>query len=138
MKRSSLNAGGIRCWYVDDKRGVGARRDGRWCLLPRTDLCQWAEPTRPHRQERELPIHWLVRWYQADQGQNGRLGATDAPMDGAEVAKEAWCSSRRDGGVVAIYNLDGIASGTLKLDGPVLAEIFMGGITKWNDAKMQP
>jgi phosphate transport system substrate-binding protein len=40
------------------------------------------------------------------------------------------------GGVVTIYNLDGIASGTLKLDGPVLAEIFMGGITKWNDAKI--
>jgi phosphate transport system substrate-binding protein len=65
------------------------------------------------------------------------FGATDAPMNGAEVAKEGMVQFPAVmGGVVAIYNLDGIASGTLKLDGPVLAEIFMGGITKWNDAKI--
>jgi len=65
------------------------------------------------------------------------FGATDAPMDGAEVAKQGMVQFPAVmGGVVAIYNLDGIASGTLKLDGPVLAEIFMGGITKWNDAKI--
>ena len=65
------------------------------------------------------------------------FGATDAPMDGAEVAKEGMVQFPAVmGGVVAIYNLDGIASGTLKLDGPVLADIFMGGITKWNDAKI--
>ena len=65
------------------------------------------------------------------------FGATDAPMDGAEVAKEGLVQFPAVmGGVVAIYNLDGVASGTLKLDGAVLAEIFMGGITKWNDAKI--
>ena len=40
------------------------------------------------------------------------------------------------GGVVVIYNLKGIASGALKLDGAVLADIFVGNITKWNDAKI--
>ncbi len=46
------------------------------------------------------------------------FGATDAPMDGAEVAKEGMVQFPAVmGGVVAIYNLDGIASGTLKLDG---------------------
>jgi len=65
------------------------------------------------------------------------FGATDAPMDGAEVAKEGLVQFPAVmGGVVAIYNLDGVASGTLKLDGAVLADIFMGGITKWNDAKI--
>jgi phosphate transport system substrate-binding protein len=37
------------------------------------------------------------------------------------------------GGVVPIVNLDGIAPGALKLTGPVLAEIFLGKIRKWND-----
>ena len=32
-----------------------------------------------------------------------------------------------------IYNLSGIGSGKLKLTGPVLAKIYLGQITKWND-----
>lgn len=39
------------------------------------------------------------------------------------------------GAVVVTYNLE--LKGTLKLTGPVLAEIFSGKITKWNDAKIQ-
>jgi phosphate transport system substrate-binding protein len=38
------------------------------------------------------------------------------------------------GAVVAIYNLPGAPK--LKLDGPVLADIFMGKITRWNDPKI--
>jgi phosphate transport system substrate-binding protein len=37
------------------------------------------------------------------------------------------------GGVALSYNLPGVSSG-LKLDGPTLAGIFLGKITKWNDA----
>jgi phosphate transport system substrate-binding protein len=37
------------------------------------------------------------------------------------------------GGVVPIMNLDGIAPGALKLTGPVLADIYLGKIRKWND-----
>ena len=42
------------------------------------------------------------------------------------------------GGVVAVYNNEslGIPSGTIKLNGPVLADIFMGKITNWNDPKI--
>jgi phosphate transport system substrate-binding protein len=39
------------------------------------------------------------------------------------------------GAVVAAYNLPDF-KGELKLDGPTLAEIFMGKITKWNDPKI--
>jgi len=38
------------------------------------------------------------------------------------------------GAVVATYNLAGVAD--LKLDGPTLADIFQGKITKWNDPKI--
>jgi phosphate transport system substrate-binding protein len=36
------------------------------------------------------------------------------------------------GAVVPIYNLPGV-SGEIKFNGPVLADIFLGKITKWND-----
>ena len=37
------------------------------------------------------------------------------------------------GGVVPVVNIDGIASGSLKFTGPVLADIYLGKIKKWND-----
>src|SRR5215469_16749961 len=37
------------------------------------------------------------------------------------------------GSVVAAYNIPGIPTKTLKFLGPVLADIFQGKITKWND-----
>lgn len=40
------------------------------------------------------------------------------------------------GGVVAVYNVQGVAAGQLKLTGEVLADIFNGKISKWNDAKI--
>ncbi len=65
------------------------------------------------------------------------FGATDAPMSGDEVAQGGMVQFPAVmGGVVAIYNLEGIASGSMKLNGAVLADIFMGNITKWNDAKI--
>jgi hypothetical protein len=36
------------------------------------------------------------------------------------------------GGVVTVVNLDGVAPGQLKLTGPVVADIYLGKITKWN------
>jgi phosphate transport system substrate-binding protein len=36
------------------------------------------------------------------------------------------------GGVVAVVNVEGVQPGQLKLTGPVLADIFLGKITKWN------
>src|SRR5262249_24045816 len=37
------------------------------------------------------------------------------------------------GGIVPIYNIDGVKPGELILDGKTLADIFLGKITKWND-----
>jgi phosphate transport system substrate-binding protein len=41
------------------------------------------------------------------------------------------------GGTVPIINLDGFKPGELRITGIVLAEVFMGNITKWNDPKIQ-
>ena len=37
------------------------------------------------------------------------------------------------GGIVPVVNLDGVKPGELVLDGPTLANIFLGKITKWDD-----
>jgi len=45
------------------------------------------------------------------------------------------------GGIVPVVNIDGVAAGALKLSGPVIADIYLGKITVWNDpaiAKINP
>jgi phosphate transport system substrate-binding protein len=37
------------------------------------------------------------------------------------------------GGVVPVLNLEGVKPGQVKFTGPILADIFLGKITKWND-----
>ena len=40
------------------------------------------------------------------------------------------------GGVVTIVNLDGVKPGQLKMTGKVVADIYLGKITKWNDPQI--
>ena len=65
------------------------------------------------------------------------FGASDAPVSGADLDKNGQVQFPAVlGGVVPVFNLDGFKPGELRLNGTVLAEIFMGKITKWNDAKI--
>jgi phosphate transport system substrate-binding protein len=65
------------------------------------------------------------------------FGATDAPVPGAELDRDAMVQFPAIiGGTVPVFNLEGFGKGELRVTGPVLAEMFMGRITKWNDAKL--
>jgi phosphate transport system substrate-binding protein len=65
------------------------------------------------------------------------FGATDAPVPGAELDKDGMVQFPAIiGGTVPVLNLDGFKPGELRITGPVLAEVFMGTISKWNDAKL--
>ncbi len=65
------------------------------------------------------------------------FGASDAPVAGPQLEKDGMVQFPVIlGGVVPIANIDGFKQGELKLTGPVLADIFMGTITKWNDPKI--
>ena len=65
------------------------------------------------------------------------FGATDAPVKGEDLDKQGQVQFPAIiGGTVPIVNLDGIKPGELKITGPVMAEVFMGNITKWNDPKL--
>ena len=63
------------------------------------------------------------------------FGASDAPLTDDEVAKGGLIQFPTViGGVVPVVNIKGIAPGQLKLTGQVLGDIYLGKITKWNDA----
>jgi phosphate transport system substrate-binding protein len=65
------------------------------------------------------------------------FGASDAPVAGPQLDKDGMVQFPVIlGGVVPIANLEGFEQAELRLTGPVLADIFMGTITNWNDPKI--
>ena len=62
------------------------------------------------------------------------FGATDAPLKGAELDKFGLVQFPMVmGGIVAVVNIEGLKPGELVLDGPTLAEIFLGAVKNWDD-----
>src|SRR5258705_4157425 len=61
------------------------------------------------------------------------FGASDAPLEPAQLEKDGLVQFPMVmGGVVPVFNLEGIKPGGLQLSGPILADIYLGKITKWN------
>lgn len=62
------------------------------------------------------------------------FGASDKPLEEKELNESGLVQfPMLMGGVVAVVNIPGIKSGELKLSGPVLADIYLNKITKWDD-----
>ncbi|AVO29733.1 TPA: phosphate ABC transporter substrate-binding protein PstS [Stenotrophomonas maltophilia] len=62
------------------------------------------------------------------------FGSSDAPLKPEDLAASGLAQFPSViGGVVPVVNVAGIAPGALKLDGAVLANIFLGKIKTWND-----
>ena len=67
------------------------------------------------------------------------FGATDGPMTDEQMA-----AAKGDvlhvptvlGAVVATYNLPELGKQALRFDGPTLADIFLGRLTRWNDPRI--
>ena len=65
------------------------------------------------------------------------FGATDAPLKGEELDKDGLVQFPAIiGGTVPVVNLEGFKPGELRVTGPVLADMYLGKITKWNDARL--
>jgi len=61
------------------------------------------------------------------------FGASDMPLKATELDAEGLMQFPAImGGVVTVVNVDGVAPGQLKLTGPIVADIYLGKITKWN------
>ena len=70
------------------------------------------------------------------------FGASDMPMTPADLTKNGLTQFPFImGGEVIIVNIPGITKGQMTLDGPTIAQIYLGNVTKWNDpaiAKLNP
>jgi phosphate transport system substrate-binding protein len=65
------------------------------------------------------------------------FGSSDAPLTPEELSKHGLAQFPSViGGVVPVLNVPGIAAGAMKLDGDVLADIFLGKISRWNDPRI--
>jgi len=65
------------------------------------------------------------------------FGASDAPVKGEDLDRDGMIQFPAIiGGTVPVVNLDGFKPGELRVTGPVLAEMFMGKVSKWNDPKL--
>ena len=67
------------------------------------------------------------------------FGASDAPLSKQEQQKVPGAVHIPEtlGAVVAAYNVPSIQNKGLKLTGPIIADIFLGKIKKWNDPQIQ-
>ena len=62
------------------------------------------------------------------------FGATDMPLKVDQLAKDGliqWPMAM--GAIVPVVNLEGVKPGEVVFDGPTLADIYLGKITKWHD-----
>jgi phosphate transport system substrate-binding protein len=70
------------------------------------------------------------------------FGASDKPLHGSDLnAAGLYQFPTVIGGIVPAVNIPGINSAQLKLNGPVLADIYLGKIRAWNDpaiARLNP
>ena len=65
------------------------------------------------------------------------FGATDKPLKPDELAKAGLVQFPMViGGVVPVVHVPGIAPGQLRLTGPLLGDIFLGAIKRWNDPRL--
>lgn len=66
------------------------------------------------------------------------FGASDMPLKDDELKSKGLVQFPTViGGVVPVVNIKGIAPGQLKLNGQVLGDIYLGKITKWDDAAIK-
>jgi len=66
------------------------------------------------------------------------FGASDMPLtDDKLAASGLFQFPTAIGGVVPVINVNNIAPGQLKLTGTVIADIFLGKITKWDDSAIK-
>ena len=70
-------------------------------------------------------------------GKTVDFGASDAPLTDEELKKDGLIQFPTViGGVVPVVSIKGVAPGQMRLSGKVLGDIYLGKVTKWNDASI--
>ncbi len=119
-------------------RAQGAQITGAGASFPNPIYQKWAEAARG-------PTGIQLNYQSVGSGaginqirnRTVDFGATDAPLSAQQLTEGNLLQFPTVmGSVVPIVNIPGIEADQLKLTGEVLAEIFLGKITRWNDAKI--
>lgn len=62
------------------------------------------------------------------------FAATDAPLPPEEIEQRNYAQFPIVmGGIVVVANIEGIGAGELRMTGEIIADIYLGKITRWND-----
>ena len=120
----------------------GIRIDAGGASFPEPIIQEWAKEFRA-LQKHKIDYVKVGSGNGITSTTNGEyvFGCTDAPMNEDEMAAAQAKGGEMIhvpiimGSVALIYNVDGVDD--LKLSGPVLADIYMKKITKWNDPRIQ-
>jgi phosphate transport system substrate-binding protein len=118
--------------HADDISGAGA-------TFPYPIYAKWAEA---YKQQTGIGLN-----YQSIGSGGGikqieagtvTFGASDKPLEAADLKQNGLVQwPMIIGGVVPVVNIPGIKPGELILDGPTIAAIYLGDISRWNDPAIQ-
>jgi phosphate transport system substrate-binding protein len=119
------------CSQNTDISGAGA-------TFPAPVYAKWAET---YRAETNIGLNYQAigsgGGIKQVQSQTVAFGASDKPLKVAELdAAGLYQFPMVMGGVTPIVNLPDMQPGTIRLDGAVLADIYLGVIKRWNDARI--
>ena len=139
MVSSLARATTLACALVGATGALAADISGAGATFPYPIYAKWADA---YKKETSVGLN-----YQSI-GSGGGIkqikaktvvfGATDAPLSGKELDESGLAQFPMVmGGIVPVVNLEGVKPGELVIDGPTLAKIFLGEITKWDDPALK-
>jgi phosphate transport system substrate-binding protein len=125
---SILTAATLSSAYAADITGAGA-------TFPYPVYAKWAEV---YKKETGIGLNYQSIGSSGGirqiNNQTVTFGASDAPVKGDVLNERGQVQFPAIiGGTVPVVNLDNFKPGELRITGPVLADVFLGKITKWND-----
>ena len=128
---SILTAAAVSTAYAADITGAGA-------TFPYPVYAKWAEA---YKKETGVGLNYQSIGSSGGirqiNNQTVTFGATDAPVKGDALEEKGQVQFPAIiGGTVPVINLDGFKPGELRITGPVLAEVYLGNITRWNDSRL--
>ena len=113
---------------------------GAGATFPEPDLHQVVRCVRPgDRRPDQLPVHRLGRRHPPVHRGHRGLRRHRRPMTDEQIAAVKGNVLHVPtvlGAVVVTYNLPSLGNTPLRFDGPTLADIFLGRITRWNDRRL--
>lgn len=128
---SILTAAAVSTAYAADITGAGA-------TFPYPVYAKWAEA---YKKQTGVGLNYQSIGSSGGirqiNNQTVHFGATDAPVKGDALEEKGQVQFPAIiGGTVPVINLDNFKPGELRITGQVLAEVYLGNITRWNDPRL--